>query len=181
MSVKMRVEKLTYISSYMKSVLEIGAGCGLAGLLAASLGAEKCVISDGEELVVKIIEKNIRENKLERAQAALLRWGDPESLDHFQQDFANLGTFDLAFGADIFHASFGEPSEIFKLLDNLGISIFWCGYVERKNRQAVFKAAKSFGWTWRSELPETFLPGNLSLGQLSERSLELHVFTKGKH
>ena len=40
-------------------VLELGAGPGLVGIVAGLLGAEKVIVTDGDETVVELAQRNI--------------------------------------------------------------------------------------------------------------------------
>jgi hypothetical protein len=61
-----------------KNVLELGAGTGLAGMVASILGAERVAVTDGDERVLELARRNIAANLLPAEQAALdiaqLRW-----------------------------------------------------------------------------------------------------------
>lgn len=58
-----------------KSVLELGAGVGLPGLLLAKLGAS-VVVSDRDDAAKRLLEENIKQNGLESACTAVVyEWG----------------------------------------------------------------------------------------------------------
>lgn len=62
-------------------VLELGAGCGLVGMLAARLGARATLITDGDAATVRLLRRNLARNApLPRAAASVLRWGDTRAL-----------------------------------------------------------------------------------------------------
>lgn len=65
-----------------KTVLELGAGCGLVGLVAASLQAKKITLSDFNQFVVKNLAANLELNGLD---------GEAERLDFYQQDAKRHG------------------------------------------------------------------------------------------
>lgn len=73
-----------------RSVLELGAGCGLAGLVAASLGAEVCQTDHIAEALA-LCRHNAEANAISGVDLALadwLRWTD-------------TGTYDVILGADV--------------------------------------------------------------------------------
>mmetsp|Transcript_7947 Transcript_7947/g.10922 ORF Transcript_7947/g.10922 Transcript_7947/m.10922 type:complete len:239 (-) Transcript_7947:1045-1761(-) len=69
-----------------KVVVELGAGTGICGLLAAKY-AKTVIITDGDPLVMPIIEKNIELNGLNNAFAFKLRWGDSVDYSNFKKQF----------------------------------------------------------------------------------------------
>eukprot|EP00903_Cladosiphon_okamuranus_P018670 g17184.t1 len=72
-----------------KSVLELGAGTGVVGMLAHRLGASPVVMTDGDDKCVVMAQKNIEENEIAAHEAfvAVLRWGDDESTTTFCDNF----------------------------------------------------------------------------------------------
>ena len=76
-----------------KTVLELGAGVGLAGLAAARAGA-RVVLTDREPVALEVARRNARLNGLESAVETLL-------LDWFHPEVA--GTFDWIIGADVLY------------------------------------------------------------------------------
>lgn len=65
-----------------KTVLELGAGCGLVGLVAASLKAKTTILSDFNETVVSNLVGNLKLNGLE---------GVAKSLDFYEQEANRKG------------------------------------------------------------------------------------------
>merc|ERR1712194_386145 len=47
------------------TVLELGAGSGLAGIVASRLGASNVVVTDGDETSIKLAAKNLANNHLD--------------------------------------------------------------------------------------------------------------------
>ncbi len=206
-----------------RDVMEIGAGCGLAGLVAARLGPRRCVITDGEDFCLRTIERTATcpppapPGGAAAAAAAVstaasgaaagvapepepglgaeaacdstppapvevrnLRWGDPESIEEYLRDGVRP---QLVFGADIFHPSFGEPAEVFELVENVFdpsalLIEFVCGYVDRNNKEQVLAAARARGFSWRNVDPRSFLPDGQRVEEMSVKRLELIVFDK---
>ena len=57
-------------------MLELGAGAGLPGLVAARCGAAEVLLTDGDARAVKLLEKNIAANPSEcPVEAAVLAYG----------------------------------------------------------------------------------------------------------
>ncbi|RLN56512.1 hypothetical protein BBJ29_006023 [Phytophthora kernoviae] len=79
-----------------KSVIELGSGLGLVGILASYLTDKQVVITDGDDDTVKLLEANCKLNEVEdRVQCRKLLWGvDLEQIED---------KFDLVLGADIIY------------------------------------------------------------------------------
>lgn len=95
------------------SVVELGAGTGLVGIVAALLGA-KVTITDREP-AVEFLESNVQANLpldfQARTKVTELTWG--ESLDRFER-----GGYDLVLGADIVYLEETFP-DLLKTLEYL--------------------------------------------------------------
>jgi predicted nicotinamide N-methyase len=87
-----------------KSVLELGAGTGFLGMLAAKhLGAKHVTTTDGDEGVVKALLENMQLNGLndeQRMQANVFRWGADLKEEWIEKD-CDLWPYDVIVGADI--------------------------------------------------------------------------------
>ncbi|XP_078689956.1 protein N-lysine methyltransferase METTL21A-like [Branchiostoma floridae x Branchiostoma belcheri] len=86
-----------------RSVLELGAGVGLPGLVAAKLTKDPSavVLTDHTEVVLELLQKNTEANftgDTDGPKSALLDWG--VDLEEFRMTY---GTFDLILGADIIY------------------------------------------------------------------------------
>eukprot|EP00744_Colponema_vietnamica_P029541 GILI01045526.1.p1 GENE.GILI01045526.1~~GILI01045526.1.p1 ORF type:complete len:271 (+),score=69.04 GILI01045526.1:78-890(+) len=83
-----------------KAVLEVGAGVGLCGLLASRYSG-RVVITDGNETVMKVLEKNVNENAPfpERVSACHLWWS--EDISAFTA--LHPHRFPLVIGADVIY------------------------------------------------------------------------------
>lgn len=88
-----------------KTVIELGAGAGLPGLMAALLGARRVVLTDVEPLLPGLLE-NVYANGLEdRVEVTELVWGSDESVIQANE----LGKFDLILMSDLFYDSEEMP------------------------------------------------------------------------
>ena len=85
-------------------VLELGAGCGLAGFVAANY-ASSCVITDGNDIVVKLLKKNQEFLAMENVTTDKLLWGEKASLEDAlktSDDFQTIVSYpDIVIGADV--------------------------------------------------------------------------------
>ena len=79
-----------------KSVLELGAGCGLVGIVLAKLGAASVTLTDLEP-ALPLLSENIQLNKAHACNASALSWGSSEALR------ALTPPFDYVIGADIMY------------------------------------------------------------------------------
>lgn len=83
-----------------KSIIELGAGTGAVGLFARGLGASRCLLTDGHDQMVDLIERNIERNGAilpstsTAVQACELQWGaqQVQTIDE---------AFDVILGADL--------------------------------------------------------------------------------
>ncbi|XP_023553140.1 protein N-lysine methyltransferase METTL21A-like [Cucurbita pepo subsp. pepo] len=84
-----------------KTVIELGAGAGLPGLMAALLGARRVVLTDVEPLLPGLL-RNVDANGLEdRVEVRELVWGLDESVSRANE----FGEFDLILMSDLFYDS----------------------------------------------------------------------------
>ena len=119
-----------------KRVIELGAGCGLPGMLLASLGAS-VEITDIEE-TVELIEENIEENggDVERnATARVLDWNDVDALEH-------SGEYDIILAADTVYSEAAVPLFI-RVLEKLSTSSTAIYFAHPKPRK---EAASDLFW-----------------------------------
>jgi predicted nicotinamide N-methyase len=75
-----------------KTVLELGAGTGLPGIVAASLGA-RVVQTDRDELAMSACQRNCERNRVENVEHRLADWINWE----------DAGRYDLIIGSDILY------------------------------------------------------------------------------
>uniref|UniRef100_A0A7S3XZH4 Calmodulin-lysine N-methyltransferase n=1 Tax=Heterosigma akashiwo TaxID=2829 RepID=A0A7S3XZH4_HETAK len=87
------------------SVLELGSGAGLSGLVAARY-CKKCAMSDGNEDVVKLLQENIARNEgISNVSAHTLCWG--VGMD---EELNGQSKFDWVIGSDIIYPSINEET-----------------------------------------------------------------------
>lgn len=77
-----------------KRVLELGAGTGVPGIVAASLGAEVLQV-DRSEVALHLCVMNAQRNEQERIQARVAEW----------ETFENDEPFDFILGADVLYVT----------------------------------------------------------------------------
>ena len=80
-----------------KRVLELGAGTGLVGILAAKRGAD-VTATDGSALVMETLERNFRMNDVS-AKMGCLWWGEDEWFDERSSGLED--DWDYVLGADV--------------------------------------------------------------------------------
>eukprot|EP00753_Platysulcus_tardus_P006240 PLAT14039.4.p1 GENE.PLAT14039.4~~PLAT14039.4.p1 ORF type:complete len:263 (+),score=92.20 PLAT14039.4:19-807(+) len=81
-----------------KTVVELGCGTGAAGLIAAHCGAEHVLLTDGDEGVISLLQRNVDRSAYgERCATAALRWGEPPAAEE-------VGRFDLCIAADVVYS-----------------------------------------------------------------------------
>nr|DAD18243.1 TPA_asm: hypothetical protein HUJ06_019706 [Nelumbo nucifera] len=96
-----------------QTVVELGAGTGLPGLMAALLGATRVVLTD-VALLLPGLKRNVEANQLEdRVEVRELEWGSDESLQC--QEGGELEDVDLVLMSDVFY----DPSEMAALAKTL--------------------------------------------------------------
>ncbi len=92
-----------------KTVVELGAGCGLSGLVASKI-CKNIAITDGNEHVLELIHDSVKlqlgeEIRMEQQPhlneliGAKLIWGSEESFHSFRQEFQH--PVDIVIGADV--------------------------------------------------------------------------------
>ena len=100
-----------------KSVLELGAGCGLVGLVAARW-ASRIDITDGDEAEVELIRKNVEEyapTPGAACAAQFLEWGTEAAADARTSGALLSGGYDVILAAQVVYV----PSAIPKLVETI--------------------------------------------------------------
>ncbi|CAI5731732.1 unnamed protein product [Peronospora destructor] len=152
-----------FLSDYMsqnrgrfasKSIIELGSGLGLVGILASYLTDKQVVITDGDDDTIELLTANCQLNKVEdRVQCRKLRWG----IDLGQIE----DKFDVVLGADIIY----EQEHVVSLFETAkyllkpgrhivekgdkAASEFLLAYTKRNvSSDYVLDIAKNFGFEW---------------------------------
>jgi len=135
-----------------KSVLELGAGLGICGILAHKLGASCVVLTDGDTKTLNALRQNVALNCHSDPTSSTilckqLRWG--RHLSEFASSFC-VPKFQLILGSDVVYAQDQlEPlfTTIVALLDPNGT--FLLAFTRRNvSIDCVLDCATSFGFSW---------------------------------
>lgn len=139
-----------------KQILELGAGMGLAGVVAGVLGASGVFLTDGDSESLSNMRANIQRNSSlvpssTNIQCLQLKWGS--RIGEFKAK-CNLptpaGLFDLVMGSDIIYVeTILEP--LFQTVDALlsPSGSFVLAYARRNVKiDLVFQTADRFGFQW---------------------------------
>ncbi len=125
-----------------KSILEIGCGYGLAGIVAAKFGA-KVTYTDFEHDALLFARHNSQQNDVSVGTYVQMDWSAP--------CFQNR--FDVVLGADVIYEEQNWDS-IIELLHNLlelkGVAIF--SEPNRKNADGFFKLIRENGFTFKKSI-----------------------------
>jgi hypothetical protein len=149
-----------------KTVVELGAGCGLGGFVAAQF-TSKSIITDGNEIVVRLLERNkahVKETPLQypgQIEVKKLLWG---LKDEVTQVVSDHGVVDVLIGADVIL----WPLQVFPLLRTVRwflsakaeTSVAYISYIVRakSTTDLVHKHAKDLGLSIEVVESHTFLP-----------------------
>jgi predicted nicotinamide N-methyase len=79
-----------------RNVVEMGAGCGLAGLVASHVGAHQVILTDGNEIVLDLLRQNCQSTV--NVKTLKLIWGDRENLSNVLRDMTHV---DVVIAADV--------------------------------------------------------------------------------
>jgi hypothetical protein len=112
-----------------KRCLELGAGCGLAGLCASYLKAESCLLTDLPH-VMNLLEANVKRNNFAQTKTRALDWLDPESFS---------AKFEVVLLADVVYY---DQMELFKglvqTLLQVSEGLILMAYKERDQKESAF-------------------------------------------
>ncbi|ETO80969.1 hypothetical protein F444_04645 [Phytophthora nicotianae P1976] len=166
-----------------KNVVELGAGAGLSGLVASQF-ASHTALTDGNDIVLELLEENAETNAdSSKVQALPLLWGDHKSVEAFEHAFPY--PVDVLIGADVVC----WPMLVKPILQTIKYLLlrsnnpletqFCCGFVCRaqSTEDLLFKEAVAFGFRFERIPDDTFLPTPRPAHVTSNRELQLIVFT----
>lgn len=167
-----------------RRVVELGAGCGLPGLVAARY-AEKVVLTDGNEIVMDLLRQNVdlcQPNNLScPISNSLFKWGDRSQCHELLQ---SMGHVDVVVAADVVQ----WPAVIEPLLHTIK-ALLWnskakepcllLGVVNRASStyDLFFQLAKQLGFSCRQVMPEEYLKDGqvpVSSQEHGGRKTEIH-------
>jgi hypothetical protein len=139
-----------------KTVLELGAGLGLCGIVAHYLGASSVLITDGDEDVVENMQFNVEhnvvptnENKGNRIHCSVLLWDC-----HVDDFLLKHGCQDVVLAGDCVYASTSlEPiwKTIQSLLSEKGVFIYANLCSSQVPLEQVLEVASKHGFTVTSQ------------------------------
>lgn len=136
-----------YLSDYRrtltdKTILEIGCGYGLAGIVAARFGA-KATFTDFEHDALQFARYNSLQNGVSTGTYIQMDWSAP--------CFQN--SFDIILGADVIYEERNWDTIIellYNLLKSNGVAIF--SEPRRKNADGFFKLIRENGFTFKKSI-----------------------------
>ena len=144
-----------------RRVVEVGAGTALAGLAAARSDAVSVVLTDGSDVIIRLLERALASSNVTATlkapiSARKLLWGDRASFD-------GIGCCDVVLGADVVcWPRLVEPllQTVRALLRGSADGVFYCGFVSRSQltERLFFEQSKRFGFDIREHTLESFLP-----------------------
>eukprot|EP00210_Caulerpa_lentillifera_P006879 g6576.t1 len=168
-----------------KTVLELGSGCGLAGLVAAQLGASTVYLTDSSPVILHQLQKTIELNCNQgggEKRISRLEWGQQETIKRLIDEFKEQGKFpDVIIAADVFQTSFGSPALLFQSIKHITEShpskkmTFYVCFALRKTtkEELVKECAQEEGFILEEvSLPSQFSKQSLRRSTLCNASVE---------
>ncbi|EEY68631.1 uncharacterized protein PITG_18657 [Phytophthora infestans T30-4] len=158
---------VTFNVSAGQSVLELGSGCGLAGLVAASLGADVLLTDQREAL--ELLERNVETNATSNTERARLHvaefvwgsdWSSPRSSYNYilvsdcinpiygQDSWRNLARSIYRFSNEetityLAHEARGEDEAMGDFLDS-SAAMLRCERIGQQGRISLFRIRKQY-------------------------------------
>lgn len=143
-----------------KVVVELGAGCGLGGFVAANF-CKSCTITDGNDIVCELLKRNKEHLNFGNVEIAKLLWGIKEEVD------VNTVTKpDIIIGADVIL----WPNQIIALLHTIrwllegkkNEAVCYISYIVRANTttERLFATAAKLGLDISTVPIEEFVPAD---------------------
>lgn len=159
-------------------VLEVGAGCGLPGLVASRVGATTTLLTDGSEVVMRLLARQCDAHRARnypgagQVLAQPLEWGSQAGLDalRFALQQRSVGLPSVVMGADVVcWPACVEPllqttKALFLSLPEPFAGTLFVGYVCRaasrmgSTREQLFSAAAQLGFKHERIAAADFLP-----------------------
>lgn len=168
-----------------QSVLELGAGSGLIGLVGARLGADRVVITDGDQISVDLAVGNLEDNGYiseegGRTVATRLLWGEGEHSDAFKSNTSLYPAegFNIIVAADVMYKAFLPPllfQTIKMMLAKDGVAIICHILRAGVTQEIVVQAGKDAGFTVEKlQIPQHSFPNpHCTEAEAQESSLYL--------
>lgn len=172
-----------------KNVIELGAGCGLGGFVASNY-SRKVIVTDGNEIVVSLLEKNQQHLETQNVDTRKLLWGIKVEVENLygllrndvNNDVTSENLPDVVIGADVVL----WPREILGLLVTIRWllsykpreSLCFISYIVRANSTTdlLFSTATSVGLAIELVDVNSFIPvDNPLLVQDSSRKMLLRI------
>jgi predicted nicotinamide N-methyase len=145
------------ISMACQSVLELGAGSGLVGLVAARLGAERVVVSDGDQTSVDLAVGNFEDNGYSSVEggptvATRLLWGQGVHANAFKANasLSPANGFSIIVAADVMYKAMLPPllfQTIKMMLARDGAALICHILRAGVTQEIVIKAGEDAGFT----------------------------------
>jgi predicted nicotinamide N-methyase len=140
-----------------KSILEMGAGVGLCGIVAHHLGASQLLLTDGDAQVLSKLRHNVKRNIRNDNKTTFcpqLIWG--RNLDSFVQVY---GQQNVILGSDrVYMTQSLEPlwQTVDKLLERNGLFLYVNLCASQAPVELVLDKAKQYGFNWTTSSSATF-------------------------
>lgn len=163
-----------------RTVVELGAGCGLPGMVAAHF-ADRVLLTDGNDVVMDLLARNANKNVTGRLTTSTFLWGRQDDLARILDEMN--GNVDVVIAADVVQ----WPAVVEPLL-HTAKALLWesraeqptfvLGIVNRAQStyDLFFKLARELGFSWKQVAAEDFLKNGLipkSCQEFGGRSTEL--------